>query len=307
MLCRVLLLALVWTACCWTVDVVDAKAVAAFPSSLPQVHIVASSRYDYGSTGGSSSSSSSSSGGGDDDDGNSGSDSVGSDGAGPQKSKGIQIMVTQRMRRVLEDELGYTTDEVDAMEPQIAAVVIERGLARPAAGMPKSWRKKRTWPPIVRSDVLAGMKKRVTTAWRKLKGPATFVARKVAPVVLVGGAALLALPRALDLLAVGGASALGGLKSAASIRLPAPKLPSLPAVRQQPASKSAPAADERPPAPARAPAKVAAVAAPKPSSAAAAASAAATSPSDASKPPTDAGRVDMKALNSVLSRNWGGK
>lgn len=45
------------------------------------------------------------------------------------------------MRRVLTDELNYLSNEVDMIEPQIAAVVIERGLSRPAAGMPTSWKK----------------------------------------------------------------------------------------------------------------------------------------------------------------------
>jgi hypothetical protein len=43
------------------------------------------------------------------------------------------------MRKVLEEELGYHSDEVDTIEPQIAAVVIERGLTRPSNGMPASW------------------------------------------------------------------------------------------------------------------------------------------------------------------------
>ena len=53
----------------------------------------------------------------------------------------VQFMVTGRMRQVLTEELGYLSSEVDMIEPQIAAVVIERGLARPSAGMPASWRK----------------------------------------------------------------------------------------------------------------------------------------------------------------------
>jgi len=56
-------------------------------------------------------------------------------------SASIQYMITQRMRRVLEDELRYLPEEVDIMEPQIASVVIERNLSRPSNGMPASWRK----------------------------------------------------------------------------------------------------------------------------------------------------------------------
>ena len=56
-------------------------------------------------------------------------------------SANIQYMITQRMRRVLEDELRYLPEEVDVMEPQIASVVIERNLSRPSNGMPASWRR----------------------------------------------------------------------------------------------------------------------------------------------------------------------
>lgn len=58
-----------------------------------------------------------------------------------QNSAKIQYMITNRMRRVLEDELGYLSEEVDSIEPQIASVVIERGLVRPSNGMPASWRR----------------------------------------------------------------------------------------------------------------------------------------------------------------------
>ncbi len=49
-------------------------------------------------------------------------------------------MITRRMRRELVDNLGYLSSEVDEMEPSVAAVVIERGLARPSSGMPSSWK-----------------------------------------------------------------------------------------------------------------------------------------------------------------------
>jgi hypothetical protein len=38
-------------------------------------------------------------------------------------------------------KLGYLPDEVNKMEPQIAAVVIEKRLSRPLNGMPVSWEK----------------------------------------------------------------------------------------------------------------------------------------------------------------------
>lgn len=58
-----------------------------------------------------------------------------------EERDGLQFMITNKMRRALEDDLGYLPEEVDTMEPQIAAVVIERGLTRPANGMPESWRR----------------------------------------------------------------------------------------------------------------------------------------------------------------------
>lgn len=57
-----------------------------------------------------------------------------------KSSSSIQFMITHRMRRFLEVELGYLPEEIDVMEPQIAAVVIDRELARPTGGMPSSWR-----------------------------------------------------------------------------------------------------------------------------------------------------------------------
>ena len=56
----------------------------------------------------------------------------------------VQYMITNRMRRILTDELGYLTSEVDIMAPEVAAVVIERNLSRPSKGMPISWRQKRS-------------------------------------------------------------------------------------------------------------------------------------------------------------------
>ncbi|CAN0425255.1 unnamed protein product, partial [Laminaria digitata] len=46
----------------------------------------------------------------------------------------MQVMITRSMRKVLVEELDYLPDEVDDMDPQIAAVVIEKSLPRPRAG-----------------------------------------------------------------------------------------------------------------------------------------------------------------------------
>lgn len=61
-----------------------------------------------------------------------------------QASSGIQFMITNKMRSVLQSDLGYLKEEVDEMEPQIASVVIERRLVRPLKGMPAAWRRKNT-------------------------------------------------------------------------------------------------------------------------------------------------------------------
>lgn len=57
----------------------------------------------------------------------------------PESSKkgdtaSLQFMITNRMRRLLENDLNYLSEEVDNMDPQIASIVIERGLARPTTG-----------------------------------------------------------------------------------------------------------------------------------------------------------------------------
>lgn len=50
-------------------------------------------------------------------------------------SANLPYMITNRMRFTLENDLGYLSDEVDEMEPQIATVVISRNLIRPSRGM----------------------------------------------------------------------------------------------------------------------------------------------------------------------------
>jgi len=57
---------------------------------------------------------------------------------------GIQYMITHKMRSALQGELGYLKEEVDAMQPQVASVVIERRLVRPLKGMPAAWRRNNT-------------------------------------------------------------------------------------------------------------------------------------------------------------------
>lgn len=56
-------------------------------------------------------------------------------------SASIQYMITNKMRKTLVDELGYLNHEVNEMDPQIAAVLLEKRLPRPMNGMPSSWKR----------------------------------------------------------------------------------------------------------------------------------------------------------------------
>jgi len=60
-------------------------------------------------------------------------------------------MITKRMKRILEDDLGYLSSEVMEMDPQVAKVIIERSLTRPSRGMPASWKKQRVAAPAKRT------------------------------------------------------------------------------------------------------------------------------------------------------------
>jgi hypothetical protein len=99
-------------------------------------------------------------------------------------------MITQRMRRVLEDQLGYLTEEVDVMEPQIAAVVIERSLARPSTGMPKSWMRPEPIKPFgdsvkkSLSNLLSKLRYRLR-GLRKQLSPALKAAAPIAVTILL--------------------------------------------------------------------------------------------------------------------------
>ncbi|KAJ1440523.1 hypothetical protein B484DRAFT_443429 [Ochromonadaceae sp. CCMP2298] len=48
--------------------------------------------------------------------------------------------ISGKVRRTLIGQLGYLPDEADAMDPQIASVVVHRQLSRPRKGMPQSWK-----------------------------------------------------------------------------------------------------------------------------------------------------------------------
>lgn len=42
------------------------------------------------------------------------------DSAGSANADGLQVVITKKMRRVLVDELMYTEDEVDNLDPQVS-------------------------------------------------------------------------------------------------------------------------------------------------------------------------------------------
>eukprot|EP01038_Epipyxis_sp_PR26KG_P005532 gene5532-7649_t len=73
--------------------------------------------------------------------------------------KGIQYMITKKMRLTLIDDLGYLNNEIDEMEPQIAAVLIERSLPRPANGVPNSWKRPSNAMPIAKKVKRYGIAK----------------------------------------------------------------------------------------------------------------------------------------------------
>ena len=52
----------------------------------------------------------------------------------------IQWMITQKMRSGLL-RLNYLPDEIKAMDPHVAKILLERRLSRPRTGMPISWRR----------------------------------------------------------------------------------------------------------------------------------------------------------------------
>jgi len=53
----------------------------------------------------------------------------------------MQWVITNKMKKVLREELHYEGEEVEAMMPDVAAVVINKHLERPKRGMPPEWRK----------------------------------------------------------------------------------------------------------------------------------------------------------------------
>ena len=106
----------------------------------------------------------------------------------------LQFMVTNRMRRVLEDELNYHEEEVELMDPQIASVVIERGLARPLTGMPKSWQRIKPSTPM-----LSGLSSKIASFADKVGKSVVFACKRVLPVAIPIFAAVYSFPKLIAL------------------------------------------------------------------------------------------------------------
>jgi hypothetical protein len=83
-------------------------------------------------------------------------------------------MVTSRMRAILENELGYLPEEVDVIEPQIAAVLIEKALVRPEAGMPSTWKRQ-----VRKKNALAEMTSRIGDSFKSLKRSITNLSKNI--------------------------------------------------------------------------------------------------------------------------------
>ena len=107
----------------------------------------------------------------------------------------LQFMITNRMRRVLEDDLNYHEEEIDMMDPQIASVVIERGLARPLTGMPKSWYKILPSKPI-----LSGLRESVTAGSANFNRVINFTIHKILPFAIPAAGFVYAAPKLFQLL-----------------------------------------------------------------------------------------------------------
>lgn len=124
-------------------------------------------------------------------------------------------MVTNRMRRVLEDDLNYHEEEVELMDPQIASVVIERGLARPLTGMPKSWQRIKPSTPM-----LSGLRSKLATFGDKVRKSVVFACKRVLPVAIPIVAAVYSFPKLLSMVGKLRTSAASGkrTKSAPSIQ-----------------------------------------------------------------------------------------
>lgn len=117
----------------------------------------------------------------------------------------LQFMITNRMRRVLEDDLNYHIEEIEVMDPQIASVVIERGLARPPTGMPKAWQSikpSKTLTSDMRKlifNMMNGARSKIFSCYRAMTNVMKFTAKNVIPIVIPTVGIVYGLPKVFSL------------------------------------------------------------------------------------------------------------
>ena len=98
-------------------------------------------------------------------------------------ASGVQWIVTAQMRRELR-ALGYTEEEVGEIRPEVARVVLERGLGRPRSGMPRAWRTSSERP---RRRLLGGIPNPLPALGRAACAPFGAAARALAGLSAVVG------------------------------------------------------------------------------------------------------------------------
>jgi len=89
-------------------------------------------------------------------------------------SNTVQYMITQNMRRVLIRQLGYTTQEVNYMKPDVAAVVVNKMLRRPETGMPPQFyteEGRRVMTAAAKRNQLKLLREVICRVWRKVRLP----------------------------------------------------------------------------------------------------------------------------------------
>ncbi|KAJ1409658.1 hypothetical protein B484DRAFT_423310 [Ochromonadaceae sp. CCMP2298] len=106
------------------------------------------------------------------------------------KPASIQFIITHKMRKAL-GKLGYLESEVNTMDPQIAAVVIDRKLRRPRKGMPPGWAKTTDHAGVSDAPVVwVRLCRKVGSAFSALRGSVGGLVRRPAVRAVLGTALL---------------------------------------------------------------------------------------------------------------------
>lgn len=97
------------------------------------------------------------------------------------KLKSSKLMTVSMKQKL--NELGYNDLELDTMDPQVAAVVVERKLQRPSLGMPDSWTKKPSSNHVSLNDVASNTIEPVKAILANIrKSPLMMTALKISTV-----------------------------------------------------------------------------------------------------------------------------